>query len=57
VADEKYTIADMAIWPWYGNLVLGRAYDAGEFLQVHQYENVGRWAKKLKLVKQQNVVV
>jgi len=34
VADEKYTIADMAIWPWYGNLVLGRAYDAGEFLQV-----------------------
>ncbi|WP_428775306.1 glutathione-dependent disulfide-bond oxidoreductase [Vibrio sp.] len=47
VAGEEYTIADIAIWPWYGNLVLGRAYDAAEFLQVHTYENVVRWAKML----------
>lgn len=48
VAGEKYTIADMAIWPWYGNLVLGRAYDAAEFLQVHTYEHVVRWAKQIE---------
>ncbi|KAF7786644.1 GST-like protein [Pseudoalteromonas rubra] len=47
VAGEQYTIADIAIWPWYGSLALGRMYDAGEFLQVHQYEHVVRWAKQL----------
>jgi GST-like protein len=47
VAGEEYTIADMAIWPWYGNLVLGKLYDAAEFLQVESYENVVRWAKQI----------
>lgn len=45
VAGEEYSIADIAIWPWYGNLVLGRQYDAAEFLQVETYTNVVRWAK------------
>lgn len=44
---EEYTIADMAIWPWYGNLVLGNLYDAAEFLQVESYTHVLRWAKML----------
>jgi GST-like protein len=48
VAGEEYSIADMAISPWYGNLVLGKAYNAGEFLQVHMYENVVRWAKQVE---------
>ncbi|MCE0505003.1 glutathione-dependent disulfide-bond oxidoreductase [Roseivivax sp. GX 12232] len=43
----EYSIADMAIWPWYGNMVLGRAYNAGTFLSVHEYKNVLRWAKAL----------
>jgi len=47
IAGEDYTLADMAIWPWYGNLVLGRLYDAEEFLSVHEYTNVIRWAKML----------
>lgn len=38
----------MAIWPWYGNLVLGNLYDAAEFLQVEDYANVIRWAKMLE---------
>ena len=41
---DEYSIADMATWPWYGNLVMGDAYDAGEFLQVESYENLRRWA-------------
>ena len=45
VAGEEYTIADIAIWPWMGNLVLGRLYNAAEFLQVQEYEHVMRWAK------------
>lgn len=45
VAGEQYSIADMAIWPWYGNLVLGHLYNAAEFLQVEQYQHVIRWAK------------
>lgn len=45
---DTYTIADMAIWPWYGNLVLGRQYNAGEFLQVESYKNVLRWAKAIE---------
>lgn len=44
---DDYTIADMAIWAWYGNLALGRAYDAGTFLDVESYKNVQRWAKEL----------
>ncbi|WP_394175707.1 glutathione-dependent disulfide-bond oxidoreductase [Thalassotalea litorea] len=44
---DDYTIADMAIWPWYGALVLGRLYDAAEFLSVHEYKNVQRWANAI----------
>jgi GST-like protein len=44
LAGEDYTIADMAVWPWYGALVKGLLYEAGEFLQVHTYTNVVRWA-------------
>lgn len=44
VAGKDYSIADMAIWPWYGNLVLGAMYESGEFLQVQDYKNVRRWA-------------
>lgn len=47
IAGEDYSIADMAIWPWYGQLVLGRLYDAAEFLNVESYENVMRWAKAI----------
>jgi len=47
VAGSDYTIADMAIWPWYGQLVLGQVYGAGEFLSVHEYKNVKRWADAL----------
>ncbi|WP_456295737.1 glutathione-dependent disulfide-bond oxidoreductase [Vibrio sp. AK197] len=44
---EEYSIADIATWPWYGNLVLGRAYDAAEFLDVESYKHVQRWAKAI----------
>lgn len=47
IAGEEYTIADIAIWPWYGQLVLGKLYDAAEFLQVHEYRNVVRWAEAI----------
>lgn len=47
ICGDDYTIADMAIWPWYGNLALGRLYDAATFLDVKSYTHVGRWAKKL----------
>ncbi|WP_372627463.1 glutathione-dependent disulfide-bond oxidoreductase [Arsukibacterium sp.] len=47
IAGDEYTIADMAIWPWYGALVLGELYDAAEFLQVQDYPNLQRWAKQL----------
>jgi len=47
IAGNDYTIADMAIWPWYGCLVLDRVYEAAEFLQTHEYENVLRWAKAI----------
>ena len=43
LAGDDYTIADMAIWPWYGNLVKGLLYESGEFLQVQDYTNVVRW--------------
>ncbi|WP_417879759.1 glutathione-dependent disulfide-bond oxidoreductase [Vibrio sp.] len=45
IAGEEYSIADIAIWPWYGNLVLGNAYNAAEFLDVESYTHVQRWAK------------
>ncbi|MCS0581468.1 glutathione-dependent disulfide-bond oxidoreductase [Massilia pinisoli] len=48
VAGDDYTIADMAIWPWYGGLVLGELYDAAEFLGVHQYQQVRRWADEVR---------
>jgi GSH-dependent disulfide-bond oxidoreductase len=47
VAGDDYTIADMAIWPWYGTMVKGQAYDAGEFLSVHEYKNVLRWTNEV----------
>ncbi|MDA7964756.1 glutathione-dependent disulfide-bond oxidoreductase [Ruegeria sp.] len=47
IAGDEYTIADMAIWPWYGQLVLGRLYDAAEFLDVASYKNVMRWAQEI----------
>jgi GST-like protein len=43
-----YSIADIAIWPWYGRLAMGRMYDAGEFLDVASYQHVGRWAKQIR---------
>ncbi|AEH87646.1 MULTISPECIES: glutathione-dependent disulfide-bond oxidoreductase [Mesorhizobium] len=43
---KDYSIADMAVWPWYGGLALGRMYnDSAEFLSVHEYKHVQRWAK------------
>ena len=47
VAGDDYTIADMAIWPWYGALAKGQLYGAGEFLQVHDYRNVVRWTDEI----------
>lgn len=44
MAGPSYSIADMAIWPWYGALAKGLLYSAGEFLSVHEYTNVIRWA-------------
>ncbi|TEW55228.1 glutathione-dependent disulfide-bond oxidoreductase [Psychromonas sp. RZ22] len=48
VAGDQITIADMAIFPWYGNLVLGNLYDAAEFLQVENYTHIMRWANMLE---------
>lgn len=47
LAGDDYTIADMAVWPWYGTLVKGQVYDAGEFLQVESYTHVLRWANEI----------
>ena len=47
MSGEDYTIADMAIWAWYGGLVLGRQYEAAEFLDVKSYEHVLAWAQKI----------
>ena len=48
IAGRNYSIADMAIWPWYGQLALGQTYDnAGEFLSVHEYEHVQRWTRQI----------
>lgn len=48
IAGEEYSIADIAIWPWYGNLVLGNLYNAAEFLDVESYTHVLRWAKQIE---------
>jgi len=47
LAGKEYSIADMAVWPWYGILAFGKIYDAGEFLQVQEYKNVLRWANEI----------
>ena len=47
ILGDDYSIADMAIYPWYGRMVEGGAYDAGTFLSVHEYPNVIRWAAML----------
>ena len=44
---DAYTIADIAVWPWYGGLVKGWSYNAAEFLQVQEYRNVVRWADQI----------
>jgi GST-like protein len=48
LAGEAYTIADMAVWPWYGALVKGLVYEAGEFLDVASYKNVIRWTDTIQ---------
>lgn len=47
LAGDDYTIADMAVWPWYGTLVKGQLYEAGEFLAVHEYTHVLRWTDEI----------
>ena len=44
---DAYTIADMATWPWYGALAKGLLYESAEFLQVHEYTHVNRWADEI----------
>jgi GST-like protein len=44
---DDYTIADIAVWPWYGGLAKGLLYGGGEFLSVHEYKNVHRWADEI----------
>ena len=47
IAGPDYTIADMAIWPWYGALAKGLLYGAAEFLSVHEYKHVNRWTEQI----------
>ena len=47
LAGDDYTIADIAVWPWYGTLAKGQLYEAGEFLQVQAYGNVLRWTNQI----------
>lgn len=47
LAGDQYTIADMAVWPWYGAMARGLLYDAGEFLNVESYKNVQRWTQAI----------
>ena len=47
LAGDAYTIADMAVWAWYGTLAKGQLYEAAEFLQVQDYRNVQRWADRI----------
>jgi GST-like protein len=51
VGGDEYTIADMAIWPWYGGVMSNAVYDAAEFLEVHTYTNVQRWMNLLQARK------
>ena len=48
IAADQYSIADMAIWPWYGNLTIGQQYNAETFLDVSSYPNVQRWARQIR---------
>jgi GST-like protein len=47
LAGDEFTIADMAVWPWYGTLAKGQLYEAGEFLQVQAYTHVLRWTDEI----------
>ena len=47
LAGDEYTIADMAVWPWYGALAMGQLYEAGEFLQVQTFTHVLRWTNQV----------
>lgn len=47
MAGDDYTIADIAIWPWYGAMAKGLLYEAGEFLQVHEYTHLIRWTDQI----------
>jgi GST-like protein len=47
IAGDEYTIADMAIWPWYGGMAKGLLYEGGEFLQVQEYKNLLRWTDEI----------
>ena len=47
IAGDEYTIADMAIWPWYGALVTNKVYEAAEFLEAHTYTHVLRWSHEI----------
>ena len=47
LAGDEYTIADIAVWPWYGALAKGLLYGGGEFLSVHEYKNVIRWTDRI----------
>ena len=49
LAGDEYTVADMAVWPWYGTLVKGQLYGAGEFLSVREYKQVLRWTDEIAL--------
>jgi GST-like protein len=49
LAGDVYTIADMAVWPWYGTLVKGQLYEAGEFLSVQEYRHVLRWTDEIAM--------
>ena len=44
---DEYTIADIAIWPWYGGVLLNRVYDAAEFLDAESYTHLMRWTKEI----------
>ncbi|HAJ44116.1 MAG TPA: glutathione-dependent disulfide-bond oxidoreductase, partial [Alcanivorax sp.] len=47
LSGDDYTIADMAVWPWYGALVTNKVYEAAEFLEAHTYKNVLRWEAEI----------
>ena len=47
LAGDDYSIADMAVWPWYGALAQGQLYEAGEFLQARSYANLVRWTDEI----------